>query len=107
MMKLLLTIVFSCIPALGQAVFSGSGAYSGAGQLLGGGSGAPLTYAARTDNCVTGSESGCVSGRTTGQAGSALGFLLRTTDTVPFSEQVVAGTAAYDPDFGSYEVVAT
>ncbi|MGA7564616.1 MAG: hypothetical protein WBW53_00940 [Terriglobales bacterium] len=66
-----------------------------------------MTYSARTDNCVTGTESGCVPGASSGQAGSAMSFLLRTTDTVPFAEQATYGTAAYDPDFGSYLVLAT
>jgi hypothetical protein len=95
------------IPALGQAVFSGSGAHSGGGRFFGWGAGAPLTYSARTDNCVSGLESGCVAGATTGQSGSALRFLLGVADAVPFSEQAVAGTGAYDPDFGSYEVLAS
>jgi hypothetical protein len=106
-MKKSFSVILLCQLAFGQAVFSGSGAHSGGGKFFGWGSGAPLTYSARTDNCVAGSESGCVTGATTGQSGSALSFLLRTTDTVPFSEEAVAGTAAYDPDFGSYEVLAT
>jgi hypothetical protein len=107
MKKLLLAVVFSCLPIFGQGVFSGSGVYSGAAQFLGNSGGAPLTYPARTDNCVTGSESGCVTGATTGQAGSALSFLLRNTDSVPFTERASAGTGASDPDFGAYEVLAT
>lgn len=76
---------------------------------------APFTYSARTDNCVTGSESGCVGGRTTGQAGSTMSFLYRSTDAVPFPAQncttgtqsACANNAATDPDFGAYMVMVT
>jgi hypothetical protein len=76
------------------------------------GGGGPLTYAARTDNCVTGGESGCVGGRTTGQAGSALTFRNRDADLsdsskFPFTEFAPANTAVTDPDFGAFMVLAT
>lgn len=71
---------------------------------------APQSYSARSDNCVTGSESGCT-GAPTGHAGSALSFLLRNSDTVPFAD-VTLGTAnmsstGTDPDFNSRLVMAT
>lgn len=70
-------------------------------------SGGPLTYLARTDNCVTGAESGCIGGRTTGQAGSPMSFMYRTTDPVPFANLAPANTAGTDPDFNAYIVMAT
>jgi hypothetical protein len=71
----------------GQAVFTGSGACAGAAQFAVGGSGAAQTYAARTDNCVTGAESGCVPKALTGRAGSPMSFILRNADAIPFSEE--------------------
>ncbi len=68
---------------------------------------APLTYSARTDNCVTGSESGCIASATTGETGSPLSFRLRTMDTVPFAESAAMNSTASDPDFGAYLVMAT
>jgi hypothetical protein len=72
---------------------------------------APLTYSARTDNCVTGSESGCIGGRTTGEAGSAMSFTGTNTNTVPFADISTgnsnANSTASDPDFGAYMVMAT
>ncbi len=111
-MKKFLAIVFCSLPAFGQAANSGPGLYAGSAVYGASGSGgAPLTYSARTDNCVTGSESGCISGTTTGESGSALSFLLRTTDAAPFPD-VSTGNAnmnstATDPDFGAYLVMAT
>ncbi len=67
--------------ALGQGVLSGSATFSGSSQFSP--SSGPLTYSARTDNCVTGAESGCISGATTGEAGSAVSFQLRPTDSIP------------------------
>ena len=127
-MKKFLAVVFFCLPAFGQATYSGLGSYSGSaasGSFISGG--APLTYSARTDNCVTGSESGCVSGTTTGEAGSALIFQEGTSDPVPFyrldadttpgncvsytppfhADCAVAGVPFIDPDFGSYSIFAT
>jgi hypothetical protein len=67
----------------------------------GGGGGAPLTYGARTDTCVTGSETGCT--------GLGLSFQMRLTDTPPFASYPNApmNTAATDPDFHSYLVMVT
>src|ERR1700704_2316819 len=127
-MKKFLAVVFFCLPAFGQAAYSGLGSYSGSGaygSFLSGG--APLTYSARTDNCVTGIESGCISGRTTGEAGSPLIFQEGTSDPVPFyrldthktpgncrsytppfqSDCAVAGVPFIDPDFGSYSIFVT
>jgi hypothetical protein len=106
-----LAIVVLCASAFGQATYSGQNLDSGAaifGWTL---AGAPLTYSARTDNCVTGAESGCISGATTGGAGSVLSFLLGTTDPVPFAD-ITSGNAGVnsistDPDFGSYLIMAT
>ena len=71
-------------------------------------SGPPQTYAARIDSCVTGyPQTGCTSGATTGQAGSALSFQLKPTDTVPFAANAPANTAATDPDFLSYLILVT
>jgi hypothetical protein len=106
-MKKLWAILFLCLPAFGQAVYSGPGAYSGYATYNAGSVGVPLTYAARTDNCVTGAETGCVAGRTTGQAGSALSFLGQTGDPMPFGNLDPANTAYADPDFNSYMVMAT
>src|ERR1700681_1208166 len=105
-MKKFLTVVFFCLPAFGQAAYSGLGLYSGPA-AFGSSGGAPLTYSARTDNCVTGAEAGCVGGRTTGQAGSAMSFMYRPTDTVPFANLAPANTAATDPDFNTYMVMVT
>src|SRR5208282_175458 len=111
-MKKFLAILLFCLPAFGQAAYSGPELYSGTAAYGAPASGgAPLTYSARTDNCVTGSESGCIFGATTGEAGSALSFLLRTTDAVPFPD-ISTGNAnmnstATDPDFGTYLVMAT
>src|SRR5208337_1697682 len=70
----------------GNTVVAGNASVSGGIAGQGGGSG-PLTYAARTDNCVTGAESGCIGGKTTGETGSAMSFLARATDHVPVSLQ--------------------
>ena len=107
MKKLLLGIALVATHALGQAVFSGAAVYSGGAQFVAVGNGAAQTYAARTDNCVTGAETGCVPGALTGRAGGAMSFMMRNSDAVLFSEQAVYGTGAYDPDFGSYVVLAT
>lgn len=109
MIKILAVLVF-CLPAFGQAAYFGQGNYSGAATFSIG-SGAPLTYPARTDNCVTGSETGCVAGTTTGEAGSALSFLLRSSDAVAFPD-ITTGNAnmnatGTDPDFGATFVMAT
>lgn len=71
----------------------------------------PKTFRARTDNCATGAESGCVSGASTGQAGAPLALLQRVTDPVPFQD-ISTGTAnmnstSVDPDFGTTLVMAT
>ena len=111
-MKKFLAIILFCLPAFGQAAYSGAELYSGpAAYGAPSSGGAPLTYSARTDNCVTGSESGCIPGATTGEAGSTLSFLLRTTDAAPFAD-ISTGNAnmnstATDPDFGAYLVMAT
>jgi hypothetical protein len=58
-------------------LFSGPGVFSGNTQFgAPGGSGAPLTYSARTDGCVnpTVTPSSCVGGTTTGQVGATLLF---------------------------------
>ena len=109
-MKKLLVVIALSLPALGQATYSGQASYSGAAafSLI---PVAPLTYLARTDNCVTGSESGCMSGATIGEGGSALSFLLRNSDAVPFAD-ITSGNAnmnstGSDPDFNSYLVMAT
>lgn len=72
----------------------------------------PLTYPARTDSCVCGfnneahcavpNPTGCINGATTGQTGSAMSFMYRDTDTVPFAPLAPANTAATDPDFNTY-----
>jgi hypothetical protein len=105
-MKKFLAVVFFCLPAFGQAAYSGLGLYSGSA-AFGSAGGAPLTYSARTDNCVTGAETGCVGGRTTGQAGSPMLFMYRPTDTVPFTNLAPSNTAATDPDFNTYMVMVT
>ena len=112
-MKKLLAVVLLCLPVFGQAVYSGAGYSSGPAIFSVASSGAPLTYNARTDTCVTGSESGCMGGRTTGQAGSALVFQEGTSDPVPFKRlddattPAVMNTSFTDPDFETYEVFVT
>lgn len=103
----LFTILLFCLPAFGQAAYSGHGSYSGSAAFGSTGIGAPLTYLARTDNCATGAETGCIGGRTTGQAGSAMSFMYNPTDTVPFANLAPANTAATDPDFNTYMVLVT
>jgi len=110
-MKKVLAVVLLCFPVFGQAVYSGAGYSSGAAIVSVVSSGAPLTYSARVDNCITGAESGCVGGRTTGQNGSAISFLGATSDSVPFA-QLSSGSASMnncfaDPDFGAYECFLT
>jgi len=104
-MKKLVAVVLFCLPALGQTTYSGGRAASGTASY--GSGGAPLTYSARTDNCVTGAESGCISGQTTGQIGSPMSFTYQPTDTVPFAALAPANTAATDPDFRTYMVMVT
>jgi hypothetical protein len=109
MMKFLAVVMF-CVPAFGQAAYSGHAAYSKA-TFGAADAGIPRTYTARTDNCVSGSETGCSLGTTTGEAGSVISFLLRNSDTVPFAD-ITSGNAnmnstGTDADFGSYLVMAT
>jgi NADH:ubiquinone oxidoreductase subunit len=91
-----------------------------------------LTYSARTDNCVNGSntQSGCVSGTTTGEAGATLVFREGVSDPIPtgFTPTTInsgscpsgstpssypaycptpMNSTATDPDFGTYLVMAT
>jgi hypothetical protein len=94
--------LLDCV-ALGQGVLSGPAVASGSSQL-GYPTGAPLTYSARTDNCVTGSESGCVA---QGGNGQPLTFLIRPSDSLPFAANAPANTAATDPDFHSYLIMVT
>ena len=92
-----------------------------------GGSGGPLTYAARTDNCVHGYSTNaitvapfynpanetCVAGKTTGESGSGLIFQAGASDPLPFNRldagtnPAVANTSYTDPDFGSYAIFVT
>lgn len=93
-------IMLLCLPAFGQAAYSGVGLYSGSaayGSPVSGG--APLTYSARTDNCVHGyslnaptafpfydpTVETCTPGATTGEAGSAMLFQNGLTDPLPFN----------------------
>ncbi len=131
----ILAIVLLSLPAFGQAAYSGSGLYSGAAVFstpVSGG--APLTYLARTDNCVHGYSSAfynasyetCTPEATTGESGSGLVFQggcennttvgcanYTTFDPLPFKRLDDATTPAWantgftDPDFGSYSVFAT
>ena len=89
-----------------------------------------LTYSARTDNCVNGTQSGCISGKTTGEAGAALLFQEGVSDPIPtgFTPTTISSgscpsgwtpssypaycpsptnSTATDPDFGSYLVMVT
>lgn len=119
----------------GSAVLFGNVRMTGSSRIGSSPSGGPLAYAARTDNSVnctgTGTpQSDCIAGATTGQTGSAMSFLDRTTDTVPagFGATTItfgscpsgltpSGYPAYcpapmnstatDPDFNSYEVMAS
>jgi hypothetical protein len=110
-MKKFLAVVLLCLPVFGQAVYSGASHSSGPAIFSVASSDAPLTYAARTDNCITGAESGCVAGRTTGKAGSPLVFTTSDADPLPF-QQISSGLANTnncftDPDFGTYECLVT
>ena len=94
-----------CFPVFGQATYSGAMAHQGTLSYEVS-SGAPLTYAARTDNCETGSESGCISGTNVGQQGATLSYLGRPEDTLPSLGGLSGagdGSAhcVSDPDFGS------
>ena len=121
--------------ARGWAQLSMSGALqlSGAGDVgVAAQSGSPLTYNARTDNCVHGystnpasqypfydpTQETCTPGTTTGENGSALIFQDGTSDPVPFNRlddslgttgraPALMNTSFTDPDFGSYSVFAT
>jgi hypothetical protein len=89
-----------------------------------------LTYLARTDNCVNGTQSGCVAHTTTGEAGASLLFQERVNDPIPpgFAPSTISSGScpsgwkpstypAYcpapmnstgtDPDFGAFLVMAT
>ena len=89
-----------------------------------------LTYSARADNCVNGTQSGCISGATTGEAGATLLFQEGVSDPIPtgFTPTTISSgscpsgstpssypaycptpmnSTATDPDFGSYLVMAT
>jgi len=96
-----------CLPVFGQATYYGNGVYSGSAAY---GTGALLTYPARTDHCETGSEPsgpyGCNPSATTGQQGATLSYLGRSGDTLP-SLGVLSGAGdgsahcITDPDFGA------
>jgi hypothetical protein len=113
MMKKFLAVVLLCLPSFGQAVYSGAGSSSGSAIFSVVSSGAPLSYNARTDNCVMGAETGCVAGASTGQPGSALVFRNGDSDPLPFkrlddpSSPALANTCFTDPDFGAYECFVT
>jgi hypothetical protein len=89
-----------------------------------------LTYSARTDNCVNGTQSGCISGVSTGKAGAPLLFQEGVSDPIPsgFTATTISSgscpsgwtpstypaycpapmnSTATDPDFGSYLVMIT
>ncbi len=89
-----------------------------------------LTYSARTDNCVNGTQTGCNSAATTGQAGATLVYQERVGDPYPpgFTPTTISSgscpsgwtpttypaycpapmnSTATDPDFGTYLVMAT
>jgi len=127
-MKKLLAVVVFCLPAFGQTAYWGRGGNPGPAVY-----GAtvseegPLTYSARTDNCVHGYSTNaitvapfynpanetCVVGRTTGESGSALIFQAGVSDPLPFNRlddpttPAVANTSYTDPDFGSYAIFVT
>jgi hypothetical protein len=89
-----------------------------------------LTYSARTDNCVNGTQSGCLPNKTTGEAGANLIFQERVSDPIPtgFAPTTISSgscpsgwkpstypaycpapmnSTGMDPDFGAYLVMAT
>ncbi|MFZ3262448.1 MAG: hypothetical protein WA172_00470 [Terriglobales bacterium] len=110
-MKKFVVVVFLCLSAFGQSLSSGGGIFAGAGAQS---AGAPQTYAARTDRCVLGyalDTTNCVNGATTGKAGSAMAFLGQTGDPMPWYQTPgtidPVNTAITDPDFNSYQVMAT
>jgi len=128
----LLAVLLLGFCAFGQTTYSGANVSSGYGLSGVMGSGAPLTYSARTDTCETGAESGCVSnplclsctgtgqpltylGPTTpstlpvaGPVGSVTCGSLGTI-TQPSNGQYLCGmnTVTTDPDFGTKMVRAT
>lgn len=67
----------------------------------------PMTYAARTDNAVLGTESGALPGASTGMAGAPLIFRNEDSDPLPFGRMAPMNTAFTDPDFGTYELWMT
>jgi len=107
-MKRAWAVLLMCVTAVAQQPLAGHGQYAGKA-TFGVSSGAPLAYNARTDTCVTGSESGCT--------GLGLAFQLRSTDTVPFTgypatstTQNIAGgytLLSTDSDFHGYEIMAS
>ena len=89
-----------------------------------------LTYSARTDNCVNGTQSGCIAKTTTGEAGASLVYREGVNDPIPagFGPATITSgscptglkpstypancpapmnTSSTDPDFGAYLVIAT
>jgi len=58
-MKNLLAIAVFCLPAFGQASYSGLTKYQGGATWQSSATGGPFTYSARTDTCETGLENGC------------------------------------------------
>jgi hypothetical protein len=99
-MKHALGILCLCLPALGQATYSGAGAFAGSASYgAQGPPGPPLAYGARTDTCETGQEPGC--------SGLGVNFRLTSSETGPFAQLAPANTAATDPDFHSYLLLAT
>ena len=117
------SITLTATPAAGQQLDAWTGACAGvpaststctfsiSGNTTAGASfsGAPIIYTARTDTCVrTGSN---CNGASTGHQGAALSFLGQTGDPMPWYQTPGTidqpNTAITDPDFGSYQVVAT
>jgi len=111
-----LTWLLACAGGFPQAVYSGAAISSG---VIFGPGGAPLSYAARTDTCETGAESGCVANAlcpTCTGTGQPLTYLARTTDVPPKPGNGAATNGQYlngmntiviDPDFGTQMVRAT
>lgn len=112
---LFLTLIVLFVPAMGQTIYAGGAVSSGAAESVFMNSGAPMTYAARTDGCVNLSVTAslCSASATTGETGAVMLFQGGDSDPLPFNRldnataPAVMNTSFTDPDFGTYEVFAT
>ena len=113
-LRALLAFALLCVSAVGQTAYSGRGASSGLGTSGAVSAGAPQTYSARTDNCETGAESGCVANPLcpsctgTGQPMTFLGFANSppvcsgASCTLPVSGPATGSSCGTQPANGQY-----